>query len=132
MDLSNSPIHLIVEVFRFSKAAEMVRIRVLNWSSTDSLARSNAGTSTSIVSLPSFAILRSSPVVVTPKPVAIAFANAGVCSITELNSSPRRIPLPRACPNCVNAASAAPALAPDTATALDTVSVKLAPCLTNL
>ena len=117
----------MADVFRFSKAAEMVRIRVLNWSSTDSLARSNAGTRTSIVSLPSFAILRSSPVV-TPKPVAIALANAGVCSITELNSSPRRIPLPNACPNCVNAASAAPALAPDTATAFDTVSVKLAIC----
>ncbi|MBW3039042.1 tape measure protein, partial [Acinetobacter baumannii] len=31
--------------------------------------------------------------------LAIAFASAGVCSITELSSSPRNVPLAKACPN---------------------------------
>ncbi len=50
------------------------------------------------VIFPSAATERNSPTVI-PIPLAIAFAKAGVCSITELSSSPRNVPLANACPN---------------------------------
>ncbi len=72
----------------------------------------SASATTSAVSLPSSASLRSAPSG-TPMPSAMACARPGVCSITELNSSPRRAPAPRPWPSCSSAAEAAWADAPE-------------------
>ena len=75
-----------------------------------------------VLSSPAAPIAFSSPVV-TPKPFAIASANPGICCITELSSCPFNVPIDKACPNWINPASACAAVAPDIATAFDTVSV---------
>ncbi len=50
------------------------------------------------VIFPSAATERNSPTV-RPIPLARALATAAVCSSTELSSSPRNVPLAKACPN---------------------------------
>jgi hypothetical protein len=81
---------------------------------------SSARATFSAVSWPSSPSLRSSPRP-TPRPSAMACASAGVCSRMLFSSSPRRVPLARPWLNCVSAASAACALAPESAMAWLTV-----------
>ncbi|MNN72990.1 hypothetical protein D3C81_1890710 [compost metagenome] len=59
--------------------------------STEAFAFLKDSITTSAVSSPSFAILRSSPIF-TFSPVAIAFNRPGACSEIELNSSPSNTP----------------------------------------
>ena len=63
----------------------------------------------------------------TPKPSASARASLGVCSMTELSSSPRRVPLANPCPNCINAAFMLSALPPLIAIAapIDSVTFRI-------
>ena len=100
-------------------------IVLLKSESTDDLTFCRAAITLGICSSPFFPISFNAPTL-TPRPSAIACASPGVCSITELSSAPRNSPLAIACPNCINAASAEAELAPDIATAFETVSVNSA------
>ncbi|MNO92417.1 hypothetical protein D3C76_839920 [compost metagenome] len=102
-----------------------VRVMAELSSSTLSFWFCKARTTASEVSLPSAPMVRSWPMV-TPRPRAMAWASAGVCSMIEFSSSPRSVPEASAWPNWTIDASAACALAPLSATVLATVSVTLA------
>ena len=82
-----------------------------------------AGITTSVVSLPSPAILRNSPVVL-PSPSATACMMRGACSFTELNSWPRSTPDSRACLSCTMALLYDSVDAPETIAALPSPSVR--------
>ncbi|EEB61225.1 hypothetical protein PSPTOT1_3720 [Pseudomonas syringae pv. tomato T1] len=95
----------------------MVTFVLLNSSSTETLCAWSAFTTASAVSRPAAPSVRSSPTVF-PMPAAIAWANAGACSITLFNSSPRSTPDAKACPNWTSAALADAAEAPEIAKVL--------------
>ena len=68
-------------------------------------------TNTSEVILPSLPSFFSSPTV-TPISRAIGIRTPGICSLTDLNSSPAKRPLPRAWASCIKAILDAFAVAP--------------------
>ena len=83
---------------------------------------SKASSTAAEVILPSCAKARSEPSG-TLIPSAMACASRGVCSMTELNSSPRNCPEAKACPSCINAPAAASLEAPESDTAWPMASV---------
>lgn len=92
-----------------------------------SFCDSRALTTTSAVSRPSSAILRSRPMG-TFKPSARACASRGLFSTTELNSSPRSTPADNACPNCSSADCVSLADAPEMRSACEMLSVMVSAC----
>ena len=84
----------------------------------------NALTTTSAVSRPSSASLRSRPIG-TFSPSAKACARRGLFSTTELNSSPRSTPDARAWPNCSRDDCASAAEAPEMRSACEMLSVRV-------
>ena len=98
-------------MLRFCNARPTVRGNLPNSDAMVSLWPLRAVVTVSLVSKPASAILRSSPVV-TPKPSANARAKRGLCSMIELNSSPRSTPPCSPCTNWVMAALDACAPAP--------------------
>ena len=85
-----------------------------NWALVSSAAPSIAFLTTSAVTFPSLASSRISPVV-TPIYSAMVWAIMGVCSSTELSSSPRRVPEARPWVSCTSAAWADAPEAPEIA-----------------
>ena len=88
---SDAPTYSVHCDVRFCSARPTVGGSLLNSPATTSAWPLRAFMTTSAVNAPWLAILRSSPVV-TPSPLARAWARRGACSITELNSSPRNTP----------------------------------------
>ncbi len=123
--LPASPTNLVSSLLSMVSDCPIVASVLANKSSTACCELFKAFTSTSDVILPSAATERSCPIVM-PIPCAIALASPGVCSMTELSSSPRKVPDAKAWLNWTKAASALAALAPLIATALETVSVRRA------
>ena len=86
-----APTNLVTSLDNWVNDCAIVKSVLLNRSSIYGLALLSALTSSSPVILPSAAIARSEPTLVSI-PIAIAFKRPGACSAIELNSSPRNTP----------------------------------------